>query len=138
MFEMFALLINFNHLWRNDYLLLVFCLSSCVKLSYIEDYSTPSSTLHVPEFAAGICRENLPWLFAARVGGRNLPQKFAVAICGGFFVFVSTFFFVYVIKSCLYGKKPFLYVSKTFLFVRFSLLTVFLFVIAVAAMGHCT
>ena len=85
-----------------------------------------------------ICRENLPWLFAARIGGRNLPQKFAVAICGGFFVFVSTFFFVYVIKSCLYGRKPFLYVSKTFLFVRFSLLTVFLFVIAVAAMGHCT
>ena len=115
---------------------MITCLSSCVKFSYTEDYSTPSSTLHVPEFAAGICRENLPWLFAARIGRRNLPRKFAAEICRGYLRWV--FCICKHILSCLYGRKPFLYVSKTFLFVRFSLLTVFLFVIAVAAMGHCT
>ena len=51
----------------------------------------------------GICRENLPWLFAAGIFRGYLPREF---------------------------------VSKTFWFVRFSLLTVFLFIIAVAVMGH--
>ena len=91
-------------------LLLVFFLSSPVKLSHTEDCSTPSSVLHIWEFA--------------------------VAICRGFFVYISESFFVYVSKSCLYGGKPFLYVCKTFWFVRFSLLTVLLLVIVVAAMGH--
>ena len=55
-----------------------------------------------------------------------LTQKFSVAICRGFLVFVSKLFFVYVSKSCLYESQPFSYVTETFLFVRFSLLTVFL------------
>ena len=46
--------------------------------------------------------------------------------------------FLHVSKFCLYGSKQFLYVSKAFLFVRFYLLTVFLFVVAVAVMGYRT
>ena len=136
MFEMFALLINFNHLWRNDYSLLVFC------LSYL--WSSPTQRmLHTIFYItySRICRGNLSREFAVTIYRENLPQEFALEICRGylgFFVFVSTFFFVYVINSCLYGSKPFLYVSKTFLFVRFSLLPMFLFVIAVAVMGHRT
>ena len=91
-------------------LLLVFFLSSRMKLSHTEDCFTPSSVLHMWEFAVGICR--------------------------GFFVYISESFFVYVSKSCLYGGKSFLYVCKTFWFVRFSLLTLFLLVIVVAIMGH--
>ena len=130
-------------------LLLVFFLSSRVKLFHTEDSSTPSSVLHIWEFAVAICRKNLPWGFAAGICRGNLPQVFAVAICcqnlpwefavaifRGFFVYTSQSFFVYVSKSCLYGGKPFLYVCKTFWFVRFSLLTVFLLVIVVAVMGH--
>ena len=113
--------INVNcHLWRNGYLLLVFFLSTCMKLSYTEELTT------------------IFYITCSRVCRGNLPQEFAVAICSGLFVFVSKSFFVYVSKSCSYGSKSFLYVSQTFLFMRFSLLTVFLFVIAVAVMGHRT
>ena len=85
-----------------------------------------------------ICRENLPQEFAVAICRENLPQQFAVGICRGYlpFVFVRKSFYLYVSKPCLYESKAFLYMSKTFLFVRFSLLTVFLFVIAVAVMGH--
>ena len=83
-----------------------------------------------------ICRGNLLREFAVAICRRKLPWEFAVAICRWFFVYVSKCFFVYVSKSCLYGSKPFLYMSKTFWFVRFSLLTVFLFAIAVAIMVH--
>ena len=86
------------------------------------------------DFSVGICRRNLPQKFAVAICCENLPWLFAV----GFLVFVSKFFFVYVINSCLYGSKPFLYVSKTFSFVRFSLLPMFLFVVAVAVMGNRT
>ena len=61
-------------------LLLVFFLSSRVKLSHTEDSSTPSSVLHIWEFAMAICRRNLPWLIAARICRGNLLQVFAVAI----------------------------------------------------------
>ena len=86
------------------------------------------------DFSVGICRRNLPQKFAVAICCENLPWLFAV----GLFVFVSKFFFVYVINSCLYGSKPFLYVSKTFSFVRFSLLPMFLFAVAVAVMGNRT
>ena len=69
-----------------------------------------------------ICLENL--------------QEFAVVIFHGSYVFASKYIFIYVSKSCLYGSKPLLYVSRTFLIVRFSLLTVFLYVIVMAVMGH--
>ena len=117
-------------------LLLVFFLSSRVKLFHTEDSSTPSSVLHIWEFAVAICRKKLPQEFAVAICCQNLPWEFAVAIFRGFFVYTSQSFFVYVSKSCLYGGKPFLYVCKTFWFVRFSLLTVLLLVIVVAVMGH--
>ena len=92
------------------------------------------------EFAVAIYRENLPQEFVVAICRENMPQEFPVAIYHGSlpFEFVSKSFFVYVSKSCLYGSKPFSYVSKTFWFVRFSLLAVFLFVIAVAVMGDRT
>ena len=65
------------------------------------------------EFAATICRGNLPWefavafcrgdlllLFAVAICRGNLPQLFAVAICRMLFVYVS---------------KPFFCVCKSFL-----------------------
>ena len=36
------------------------------------------------EFAAAICRGFLPWLFAVGIGRSYLPKQFAVRICGGF------------------------------------------------------
>ena len=92
-----------------------------------------------------ICRGNLPREFAVAICSRNLPRAFAVAICCenlpwlftvGHLFMQEQILFVYVSKFCLYESKPFLYVNKTFLLVRFSLLTVFLFAIVVAAMGH--
>ena len=123
-----------------------FAVSLFSKFRGLEDYSTPSSALHIREFAARICRANLPQQFAVAICRENMPQEFAgyllrefaVAICRGIFVFVSKFFFVYVTKSCFYESKPFSYVSKTFLLLRFSLSAVFFFVVAVAVMDHRT
>ena len=105
---------SFNHLWRNGFLSF-----NKLLLCYLFLFIFTCEPLRHSE---------------------NLPQEFAVPICRGhfLFVFVIKSFFVYVSKSCLYERKPFLYVSKSFLFVRFTLLTVFLFVIAVAVMGHRT
>ena len=76
MFEMFDLLINHLLLIIFDAmtfsLLLVFYLSSRVKLSHTKDCPTPSSTLHIREFTVEIFRRNLQWLFAARIYLRNL------------------------------------------------------------------
>ena len=110
-----------------------FAVSLFSKCRGLEDYSTPSSALHIREFAARICRANLPQQFAVAICRENMPQEFAgyllrefaVAICRGIFVFVSKFFLVYVTKSCFYESKPFSYVSKTFLLLRFSLSAVF-------------
>ena len=44
-------------------LLLAFFLSSRVKLSHTEHYSTPSFALHIREFAAGFCRGYFPRVF---------------------------------------------------------------------------
>ena len=93
---------------------------------YLHEWSSPTQRmLHTIFYIAYL-----------RICRGNLPREFAAGICRGFFVYVSEYFFVYVSKSCLYGSKSFLYMSKTFWFARFSLLTVFLFVIAVAVMGH--
>ena len=130
-------------------MLFVFFLSSRVKLSHTE-VSTP---LHVREFAVRIFRKNLPWLFEAGTCHGNLSQEFAVVICHENlpqdfavaifcvnlpFAFVSESSFLYVNKSCYMKGNLFCMWAKLFLFARFSLLTVFLFVIAVAVMGHRT
>ena len=88
------------------------------------------------EFATRIYRQNLPQELAVELCRKNLPQNIAAKICSVFFVFESKCFIVNVSKSYLYERKPFLNVNKNFLFVRFSLLTVFLFVIAVVVTGH--
>ena len=106
---------------------------------YLHAWSSPTQRMLHTIFCIAylrICPGYLPQEFAVAICRRNLPWEFAVAICRGFFVYVSESFFVNVSKSCLYGSKPFLYVSKIFWFIRFSLSTVFLFVIAVAIMGY--
>ena len=85
----------------NKLLLCCFLVIFTCEALHSEDYSTPSSGLHIQEFVVGICR----W---------NLPQEFVLAICCGLFIFVSKSFLVYASNSCLYGSKLFLYVSKTF------------------------
>ena len=78
---------------------------------------------------------------------RNLPQLFAVANCRGylswvclayvskpFFCVSKSFFFVN--NFFLTESKHFLYVSKTLFIYLISLLTVFLFYIAVASYGR--
>ena len=105
-------------------------------------------------FAVEICRSYLPWLFAAAVCRSYLPWEFAVGICrsylswvfavGLFFVCKQTFFlceriFLLCKQTFFYWKRTFfIWEQNFFLFMRISFLTVFLFVIAVAVMGHRT
>ena len=135
MFEMLVLLTN--EINPHGFCLVTFLFIFTSEALPHRVYSfSPSLISIIWEFAVGICRGYLPQEFAAGICRGYLPWEFAVAIGRGFFVYVSEYFFVYVNKSCLYGSKPFLYASKTFWFVRFCLLTVFLFVIAVAVVGH--
>ena len=118
-------------------------------------YSTQSSDLHIQEFAVGICRKNLPWLFAARICRGNLPQEFAVPICRRNFPWLFAaricrrnlpwLFAVCICKEILFcicdqilfiWEQTFLICEQYFLFVRFSLSIMFLSVIAQAVMGH--
>ena len=65
-------------------LLLVFFLSSLVKLSHTEDCSTPSSVLNLPrKFAAGICSCYLPEEFATGICRGYLQREFAAGVCRG-------------------------------------------------------
>ena len=100
------------------------------------------------EFAATICPGFLPWEFAVAFCCRNSPLLFAVRICRGclpWLCFVCVSIIITFIISNLFSvwanpffvNKSFLIIeSKIFLFMRISLLTVFLFVIAVAVMGY--
>ena len=118
-------------------LLFVFFLSSRVKLSHTED--APHHLLNCIfenfpwEFAVAIFRENLPWGFAAGICRENLPSLFAVG-----FLYIYANPFLHIWANLVYIETNLLYVCKTFWFVRFSLLTVFLLVIVVVAMGHRT
>ena len=62
-----------------------------------------------------ICRSYLPREFAAGICRGNLPQ----GICHGYLTWVfcicKQIFFVYMGKFCLYESKLFLYVSKFFI-----------------------
>ena len=102
------------------------------------------------KFDAAICHGNLPQLFAVAICCGNLPQLFAVAICRGYLPWVC---FLYVNKPFFCVRQSFFFVNElfsnwkeTFLiweqnfftFMRISFLTVFLFVFAVAVMGHRT
>ena len=75
--------------------LLVFFLSSRVKVFRTEDCSTPSSVLHIWEFAVAICRRNLPWEFSARIcrGFFCIYKRILFCICEQIlFIWKQTFF----------------------------------------------
>ena len=83
------------------------------------------------EFAVIICRGFLPWEFAAAICRSYLPWLFVV---GFLCVCKQTFFLCeQILFLC---QQIFFNWAKLILFMRISLLTVFLFVIAVAVMGH--
>ena len=90
-------------------------------------------------FALEICRENLPQLFAVRICRSYLPWVFAVGL---FCVCKQTFFLCerifFLCKQTFFNwKQTFLIREQDFfLFMRISFLTVFLFAIAGAVMGH--
>ena len=98
-------------------LLLVFFLSSRVKLFHTEDSSTPSSVLHIWEFAVAICRKKLPqefavgicrryllWLFAARICRGNLPWLFSVG-----FLYIQVNPFLYMWANLVYMEANLFY-----------------------------
>ena len=150
MFEMLFLLINEINPHSFSFVICVIFIFTCEALPYKGLFHTFFCIAYLiicrgilpQEFVVAICCRSKLWAFAAWIWRGHFPRKFVVGICRGFFVYVSEsfffffFFFVYVSKSCLYGSRSFLYVSKTFCFVKFSLLTVFLFVIIVAVMGY--
>ena len=110
----------------------VFFLSSRMRLSHTE-VTTHHLLLYMfqnllREFAVAIWRRNLPWEFAARICRRNLPWVFAGCTCKQ--ICFST------CKQILFIWKQTFFIREQNFFVRSSLLTVFLFAIAVAVMGH--
>ena len=133
MFEMFVTLINLLILTTSDTMVTRYLFSfmfTCEALLH-RGYSPKSSTLHIREFAVGICHENLPWLFATSFCRGNLSQEFAVAICRRdlpwFFAagiccgFLPQKFFVAVCRKNLAQELAveiyrmfFVFVSKTF------------------------
>ena len=112
--------------------------TKCVKSNIV---GTPS---HI--FLMVICRSyfpgNLPQLFTVAICREYLPRVCFVYVSKPFYCVIKSFFFVnnsLLIKT----KKTFLLKpnlfsmwAKLFLFMRISLLTVFLFVIALAVVGH--
>ena len=124
-------------------------------IMFVKSICTPSHIVqcYLPwTYAVAICHWNLPQLFAVRTCHGNLPQLFAVAICreylswlfavGLFFVCKQTFFlcewiFFLCKRTFLNWKQTFfIWEQNFFSFMRISFLTVFLFVFAVAVMGH--
>ena len=59
-------------------LLLVFFLTSRLKLSHTEECSTPSSVLHIWEFVVAISRRSSPWEFAAGICRGYLQWVFCI------------------------------------------------------------
>ena len=90
-------------------------------------------------FVVGICRSYLSWEFTVDICRGNVLQLFAVGL---FCVCKQTFFLfkqILFLLNLFYLKENVFYIwAKLSLFIRISLLTVFLFVIAVAVMGHRT
>ena len=90
-------------------------------------------------FVVGICRSYLSWEFTVDICRGNVLQLFAVGL---FCVCKQTFFLfeqILFLLNLFYLKENVFYIwAKLYLFIRISLLTVFLFVIAVAVMGHRT
>ena len=105
--------------------LLVFFLSSRVKVFRTEDCSTPSSVLHIREFAVAICRRNLPWEFFAR-------------ICRGFFCIYKRILFCICEQILFIWKQTFFICEQNVLICEIFSINSVLFVTVVAVMGHRT
>ena len=145
MFEMFALLINLLILTISEAMVTCYLF-----FLYIHVGSSATQRIYhqhllhyifenLPwEFAAKNCRGYLPREFTAGIFRGNFSQQFSVAICHRFFVFVSKSFFVYGRKSCLYESKPFFICERNVFICEIFFITVFLFAIAVAVVGHRT
>ena len=86
-----------------------FCFVSCFLFIFTREALPNMKSLHTILCIAylRICSENLPWVF-----------------------------YMFKRMLCCVCEQILLYGSKTFWFVRFSLLTVFYFIIVVAVMGH--
>ena len=86
-----------------------FCFVSCFLFIFTREALPHRKSLHTILCIAylRICSENLPWVF-----------------------------YMFKRMLCCVCEQILLYGSKTFWFVRFSLLTVFYFIIVVAVMGH--
>ena len=91
--------------------------------------------LHIQKFSVGICRRILPWEFAVEICHRNLPWELAMENCCGYLPWMfCTCLYMWAILVDIEANL-FLYEQNVFI-VTFSLLTVFLFVTAVAVTGH--
>ena len=109
-------------------LLLVFFLSSLVKLSHTEDCSTPSSVLNLPrKFATGICRGYLQREFAAGVCRGYLPREFAVPILPWVLCIYKRILF------CIYEQILFMWRQTFFICVQTFLICEIFFINSVSS-----
>ena len=97
---------------------------------FVKSISTPSHII-----AMVICPVNMPWLFAVGICRSYLPWVCFVYVNKTFFLCEWNFF---LCKQTFLNWKQtfFIWEQNFFSFMRISFLTVFLFVIAVAVMGH--
>ena len=109
-------------------LLLVFFLSSLVKLSHTEDCSTPSSVLNLPrKLATGICRGYLQREFAAGVCRGYLPREFAVPILAWVLCIYKRILF------CIYEQILFIWRQTFFICVQTFLICEIFFINSVSS-----
>ena len=121
---------------------LLYCLKSC-RSNLPQKFGVATCRENLPWlFAVGICRSYFPWEFAAAICCGNLLQLIAVTICHGFVLCMQANLFEQIFFLCnqifFIWKQTFFICEQNFLFIRISLLTVFLFVFAVAVMCHRT
>ena len=107
----------------------------CIKYNIVD---TPSHTF-VMFFCRGLLLE-----LAVAICRENLPQRFALAICPSYLFCASKQTFslceqmLFLCKQIFFNWKKTFFICQQnpFLFMRITLLSVILFVIAVAVIGH--
>ena len=118
-------------------LLLVFFLSSRVKLSHTEDCSASSSVLNLPQkFASAICSCYLPEEFAAEICRGYLPREFAVGICRRSlsWLFAVTICRRYLPWFCIYEQILFIWRQTFFICVQNFLICEIFFINSVSSL----
>ena len=78
-------------------------------------YSIQSSALHIQEFSVEICRENLPWLFAARTCRGYLPREFAAGVCRGYLPWLFAVCICNQILFCICEQILFIWTQTFFI-----------------------